>query len=263
MGNVWLALDEALLRPVAIKEFTLADEVIDSTAASARVLAEARAAAQVNHPGVVRIYDLAVQDGRLWIVMEPLSGRTLAQAIREQGRMDPEWVADIALHLLDALSALHLAGVIHRDVKPSNVQLTADNRAVLIDFGLAARDGTAPPIEAGQIVGSPPYMAPESIRAGAFGPASDLFSLGATLYAAVEGRQPFDGLSAFSTLQAVQYDTLPPARHAGCLRPLINGLLAKDPDERLGLSEALACVNGSKRPEKRSPSARHGYPPPW
>jgi serine/threonine protein kinase len=238
MGTVWLAADKVLVRPVAIKEFTLPEEVIDRTAASARVLSEAQAAAQVSHPGVVGVYDLAAEDGQLWIVMEALSGQTLAHAIREQGRLDPGRVVDIAVQLLEALQAVHHEGIIHRDVKPSNVQLSAESRVVLTDFGLASRDGKAPPIKPGQVVGSPPYMAPESIHEGRFGPASDLFSLGATLYAAIEGRQPFDELSTWSTLEAVKNEDPPPARHAGCLRPVIDGLLTKDPDARLVLSEA-------------------------
>jgi serine/threonine protein kinase len=239
MGDVWLAADEVLVRPVAIKEFTLPEEVIDQRAASARVLSEAQAAAQVRHRGVVSVYDLAAEDGRLWIVMEALSGQTLAQAIREEGRLDPGRVVGIAVQLLEALQAVHREGIVHRDVKPGNVQLSSAERVVLVDFGLASRGGKAPAIKPGQIVGSPPYMAPESIREGRFGPASDLFSLGATLYAAVEGHQPFDELSAFSTLEAVKNEPPRPTRHAGCLRPVIDGLLTKHPDARLSLSDAL------------------------
>jgi serine/threonine protein kinase len=238
MGSVWLAGDEILVRPVAIKEFTLPEEVIDRTAAGARVLSEAQAAARVSHPGVVAVYDLAVEDGQLWIVMEALSGQTLADAIQEQGRLHPGRVVHIAVQLLEALQAVHREGIIHRDVKPSNVQLSGESRVVLTDFGLASGGGKAALIKPGQVVGSPPYMAPESIHEGRFGPASDLFSLGATLYAAVEGRQPFDEMSTFSTLEAVKNEAPPPARHAGCLRPVIDGLLTKDPDARLRLTEA-------------------------
>jgi serine/threonine protein kinase len=237
MGKVWLAQDEMLARPVAVKDFVLSEEVIDGPEARARVLNEARAAAQIKHPGVVDVYDLAVEAGQLWIVMEALSGQTLAQTIRQRGRMDPEQVVGIALQLLDALQAVHAAGIVHRDVKPGNVQLSSDGRAVLIDFGLASRGGTAP-IKAGQVVGSPPYMAPESIRYGCFGPASDLFSLGASLYAAVEGQQAFGDLSMLSVLDAVQNEPPPAARHAGRLRPVIDGLLTKDPDARLSCSQA-------------------------
>ncbi|MDT4929544.1 MAG: eukaryotic-like serine/threonine-protein kinase [Pseudonocardiales bacterium] len=238
MASVWLAADEMLLRPVAMKEYTLPEEVLDGATAGAWVLNEAQAAAQVSHPGVVRIYDLAVEAGQLWIVMEPLSGQTLADAIREQGRLHPARVVDIGMQLLEALQAVHGEGIVHRDVKPGNVHLCGDGRVVLTDFGLASRDGKVPQITPGQVVGSPPYMAPESIRDGSCGPASDLFSLGATLYAAVEGRKPFDEMSMFKTLEAVQHEAPPPARHAGRLRPVIDGLLTKDPDARLTLAEA-------------------------
>jgi serine/threonine protein kinase len=238
MGSVWLAEDEVLVRPVAIKEFTLRSDTLNGKQASAQALSEAQAAARVRNPGVVRVYDIADDDGWLWIVMEALTGQTLAHAIRQSGRMDPELVVDIAIQLVEALQAVHAEGIVHRDVKPGNVQLCADNRAVLMDFGLASHGATAPPITPGQVVGSPPYMAPESIRDGVFGPASDLFALGATLYAAVEGRQPFADLSVFSILEAVKNEPSPPAEHAGCLRPVIDGLLAKDPQMRMSAAQA-------------------------
>ncbi|MDX6294647.1 MAG: eukaryotic-like serine/threonine-protein kinase [Kribbellaceae bacterium] len=238
MGDVWLARDEVLARPVAIKEFTLPEAVIDPATATARVFNEAQAAAQVTHRGVVRVYDLAVENGSHWIVMEALTGQTLADAIDEQGRLDLGRVADIAVQLLEALQAMHREGVIHRDVKPSNVQLSSSGRVVLTDFGLATLGGTAAATEPDQVLGSPPYMAPEAILEGWFGPASDMYSLGATLYAAVEGRQPLDGITSFSTLDAEKDERPPPVPHAGFLRPVIQGLLTKDPDRRLGPSEA-------------------------
>jgi serine/threonine protein kinase len=234
MGSVWLATDEMLLRSVAMKQYTLPDDDMNR----AWVLSEAQAAAQVCHSGVVGIYDIAVDGSELWIVMEALSGQRLADAIRDQGRLDPGRLVDIALQLLEALQAVHLKGIVHRDVTPGNVQLTRESRVVLTDFGLASRGGTAPPIEPGQFVGSPSYMAPESISEGRFGSASDLFAVGATLYAAVEGRKPFDEITTFSTLEAVKNDVPPPAQHAGCLQPVIEGLLNKDPDARLTLAQA-------------------------
>jgi serine/threonine protein kinase len=248
MGVVWLARDEVLVRPVAVKELTLPLVLRDRQAASAHVLGEARAASRVSHPGVVRVHGLATEDGRHWIVMEALAGQTLEQAIREQGRLAPRRVLDIAWQLLQALEALHREDIVHRDVKPSNVQLSGD-RVVLTDFGLASRGGAAPVTAPGQVAGSPPFMAPETIEEGRFGPASDLFSLGATLYAAVEGRQPFDEGSTFSTLKAVRNETPPPPRHAEFLAPVINGLLIKNPDLRLGLGEALTCLSAHRWPQ--------------
>jgi serine/threonine protein kinase len=242
MGVVWLARDEVLVRPVAVKELTLPVVVRDRHAASAHVLGEARAASRVSHPGVVRVHDLAMEGGRHWIVMEALAGQTLEQAIRQQGRLASGRVLDIAWQLLQALQALHREDIVHRDVKPSNVQLSG-NRVVLTDFGLASHGGAAPVTAPGQVAGSPPFMAPETIEDGRFGPASDLFSLGATLYAAVEGRQPFDEGSTFSTLQAVRNEAPAPARHAGFLAPVINGLLIKNPDLRLGSGDALSYLS--------------------
>jgi serine/threonine protein kinase len=238
MGSVWLATDEVLMRPVAIKEFTLPEHVMDDEAANASVLREARAASQVCHSGVVRVYDLAVEDGRQWIVMEALDGPTLAQVIREEKRLPVERVVDIALQLLEALEAVHREGIVHRDVKPSNVQVCGTSRVVLTDFGLASSDDVALVDEAGQFFGSPPYTAPEAVRGGAFRPASDLFSLGATLYAALEGHQPFGDLTHFSTLVAVLHQSPGPVVHAGRLAPLIDGLLTKDPERRWGLQQA-------------------------
>jgi serine/threonine protein kinase len=237
MGAVWLARDEMLLRAVAIKECRL-PETGSGSPASVELLREAQAASQVSHPGVVRVYDVVVEGDRSWIVMEALSGPTLAQSIRAEGRLPVPCVVDIGLKLLEALRAVHREGIIHRDVKPSNVQLCGTGRVVLTDFGLASCDGVAPADERGYIFGSPPYMAPEAIREGRFSPASDLFSLGATLYAAVEGRQAVDDLTPFSTLVAVMHDSPRPALHADRLRPVIDGLLTKDHDQRLGLDEA-------------------------
>jgi serine/threonine protein kinase len=189
MGVVWLALDELLTRPVAIKELTVAESVMSRNVATERTFCEARSAALINHPSVVRVYDVATEDGRPWIVMEALTGPTLAQTIRSQGRLAVGRVVDIAVQLVDALRAVHDVGLVHRDVKPTNVQVSGTSRIVLIDFGLACRADGRRTLTSEQPVGSPPYLAPEVIEDGRFGPASDLFALGATLYAAVEGRQ--------------------------------------------------------------------------
>jgi serine/threonine protein kinase len=251
MGTVWLAEDESLRRTVAIKEFTLPAEVIDTAAATERVRVEACAAARVSHPCVVGVYDLAVEHGPPWIVMEALSGHTLAHEIRQRGRVEPALVWDIARQLVAALQAVHSEGLVHRDVKPGNVQLTSEGRVVLIDFGLAVRGGAPSAMRPGQLVGSLPFMAPESIREGRFTPASDLFALGATLYAAVEGRHRFHDLSAFSILEAVKTQDPLPAQHAGHLRPVIDGLLIKDPAARWNLETVQQYL--SRRPVQ-SPS---------
>jgi serine/threonine protein kinase len=158
--------------------------------------------------------------------------------------MTVERTVDIALQLLEALHAIHREGVIHRDVKPSNVQLNGTRRVVLTDFGVASSVDRAPADEPDQVFSSPPYTAPEAVFARNWGPAADMFSLGATLYAAVEGHQPFSDLTPFSTLVAVMRDAPEPTLHSDGLRPVIDGLLTKDPDERMGLQEVYVRLKG-------------------
>ncbi|HET6294741.1 MAG TPA: serine/threonine-protein kinase [Kribbella sp.] len=236
MGRVWLADDEVLRRRVALKEVVLSGLVSEDAHASA--LSEARAAARLDHVGAVRIHDLVEDpDGNPWIVMELLSGRTLAQALQAEGSLPVAEVRRIGLQLLDVLEAVHRAGLLHRDVKPANVFLCDDGRVVLTDFGIACTvdDTTLPP---GGLAGSPAYMSPERARDDEIGPASDLFSLGATLFAAVEGRSPFGKGDPFSTLVAVVEDAPGPFVNAAALRPVIEGLLVKQPDKRLTATQA-------------------------
>src|SRR6266498_2456848 len=188
MGRVWLGYDELLARPVAVKQVLLGTR--ESEDAREGALAEARALARVDHPGVVRIHDLVEDGGDPWIVMELLSGRTLADRIAADGPLPPAQVRRIALELLDALRAVHAAGLVHCDVKPANVQLCDDGRVVLTDFGIATTVDDQQTLSSEALAGSPAYMSPERARGEAAGPASDLFSLGATLFAAVEGKSP-------------------------------------------------------------------------
>src|SRR5919107_2588578 len=194
MGGVWLAEDELLHRPVALKQVVLIGRASEESrrAALVRALAEARAAARVHHDGVVRIHDLAKQGGHPWIVMELLSGRNLAQILDGQGPLSIEQVRHIGLSLLDALHAVHRAGVVHCDVKPANVQLCQGGRVVLTDFGIARSPDDDLRSLTHIFVGSPAHASPEWLRRDKPRPASDLLSLGATLFSAVEGRPPFD-----------------------------------------------------------------------
>jgi eukaryotic-like serine/threonine-protein kinase len=248
MGAVWLAADERLRRPVAAKQLVLAGAASDEErlAARTRVRREARLTARVDHPGTVRILDLAEEAGEPWIVMEALPGRTLDVALRDQGPLSVAQVTSLGLWLLEVLEATHRAGVVHRDVKPSNVQLCGGGRVVLTDFGIATtRDGSGS--VNGTVSGSPAYMAPEQAQGGKAEPASDLFSLGATLYTAVEGRSPFGKGCPAATLTAVVDDPPAPFRRAGPLGPVIEGLLAKDPGRRLDTDQArraLRAVQG-------------------
>jgi eukaryotic-like serine/threonine-protein kinase len=243
MGQVWFAEDEVLDRPVAVKEFTVSDqETGRHKAVRVRALNEARAAARVDHIGAIKIHDLVREDGCPWIVMELLSGRTLAAALNAEGPLPIDQVKGIGLGLLDAVQATHRAGIVHRDVKPANVQVCDDGRVVLMDFGIARALDDGSTVSSGLLAGSPAYISPEQFNCGQVGPASDLFSLGATLFAAVEGRAPFDKGDLFATLTAVVVDPPGPFRLAGPLAPIIEGLLDKEPERRLSADQARAAL---------------------
>jgi eukaryotic-like serine/threonine-protein kinase len=244
MGAVWVATDERLRRPVAVKQQVLAGAAThgERLAARARLRSEARLTARVDHPGTVRIYDLAEEAGEPWIVMEALPGRTLEAALHDQGPLPVGQVTGLGLWLLEVLEATHRAGVVHRDVKPSNVQLCGGVRVVLTDFGIAATTQDGPGGFNGRVSGSPAYMAPEQVHGDKVEPASDLFSLGATLYTAVEGRSPFGKGCPVATLTAVVDDPPAPFRRAGPLGPVIEGLLAKDPGRRLDTDQACRAL---------------------
>jgi serine/threonine protein kinase len=236
MGVVWLARDLLLGREVAVKEVTGQGE---------RVLREARTAARIVHPNVVTVYDVVEHDDRQWIVMQHVESRTLADVIAEEGPLSPDRTAEIGLDLLAALRAAHDSGVLHRDVKPGNVLLDPAGRAYLADFGIASADGDASLTAAGTLVGAPAYMAPERLRGLACGPASDYWSLGVTLYAAVEGIVPFDRTDPLATMTSTLTDPLPPPVRAEFLAPLLIRLLDKDPDGRPEPEEIFTALSGS------------------
>jgi eukaryotic-like serine/threonine-protein kinase len=235
MSVVWSADDDVLRRRVAVKEVTGLDVTDDDT--FARTLREARAAARVEHPGVIRIHDV-VTDDRPWIVMELLPGSTLLDAVRRDGPVSPGRAVWLGLRLIEALQAVHQAGIVHGDVKPGNVHLCGRDRVVLADFGISHWAGETQP-DSDMIIGSPAYMSPERIHSRESGPASDVFSLGATLYAAVEGRPPFDNSSPAASLAAVLHDPPRPFQESsGPLCDVISGMLAKDVDQRMRLDRA-------------------------
>ncbi|MEU0741012.1 serine/threonine-protein kinase [Streptomyces sp. NPDC006134] len=259
MGRVWRAHDEVLHRTVAIKELTAALYVSDSDQAVllARTRAEARAAARINHSAVVTVHDVLEHDGRPWIVMELVEGRSLADAVKEEGRVEPREAARIGLWVLRALRAAHAAGVLHRDIKPGNVLLGHDGRVLLTDFGIAQIEGDSTITRTGEVVGSVDYLAPERIRGHDPGPASDLWALGATLYTAVEGRSPFRRASPLSTMQAVVQEEADAPRYAGSLAPVISALLRKDPALRPGAEAAEQML--AEAAEGRRPDAAQAY----
>ncbi|WP_433649912.1 protein kinase domain-containing protein [Micromonospora zamorensis] len=241
MGRVWLARDEMLHRDVAVKEVVPPSWLAEAEREELRLrtLREARTAARLNHPNVVRIYDVVHDRESPWIVMEYVQSRSVQQIISAEGPLSPERTARIGLAVLAALRAAHTAGVLHRDVKPHNVLVADDGRVVLTDFGLATFDGgegamTGP----GTVLGSPQFVAPERAREGVSDPRTDLWSLGATLYATVEGQSPYARSSAMATLSALATEPPDPMRRAGPLRPVLIGLLQRDPWRRLTAAEA-------------------------
>jgi len=240
MGRVWLARDEVLRRDVAIKEIALPFGLTDDERQEmrARTLREARAAARLNHPNVVRIYDVQQDHDCPWIVMEFVPSRSLLQVIRENGPLSPKDVAGIGLGVLAALDAADRAGVVHRDVKPSNVLIAADGRVLLTDFGAAMIDeGEGALTRTGVILGSPRYIAPERAATGVSTLASDLWSLGATMYEAVEGRGPYTRDTTMAVLVALATERPDRVNRAGRLNPVLNGVLQKNPRHRMQLRE--------------------------
>ncbi|MFF0969949.1 serine/threonine-protein kinase [Streptomyces sp. NPDC003703] len=234
MGVVWRAHDEALHREVAVKEVRAPAglPVARAERLYARLEREAWAAARVPAGNVVTVHDVVSDGGRPWIVMEFVRGRSLADLLRSRGRLEPREAARIGAEVLAALRAVHGAGVLHRDVKPANVLLADDGRVVLSDFGIARMEGTAGLTMAGEVVGSPEYIAPEQALGRALGAEADLWSLGVLLHTAVQGRSPFRRDDALATLRAVLDEEPPPPHLAGPLTPVIGTLLRKDPAER-------------------------------
>ncbi|MFE7465670.1 serine/threonine-protein kinase [Streptomyces sp. NPDC057499] len=261
MGKVWRAHDEVLHRTVAVKELTAALYAAEADRAvlHARTQKEARAAARITHPGVVTVHDVLEYDQRPWIVMQYVDGPSLADAAKESGEVEPREAARIGLHVLSALRAAHAAGVLHRDVKPGNVLLAKDGQVLLTDFGIAAIEGDSTITRTGELVGSIDYLAPERVRGADPGPASDLWSLGATLYTAVEGGSPFRRTSPISTMQAVVAEEPPPPRRAGALAPVITALLRKEPDERPSAAETERMLLDAM--EGREPVAAQAFVP--
>jgi eukaryotic-like serine/threonine-protein kinase len=234
MGTVWRAADTVLRRDVAVKEVVLPPALAasDRDAMYERTLREARAAASLSHPSIVQVFDVVTEGGRPWIVMEMLDARSLADMIIEDGPLAPRAVAKIGIALLGALEVAHAGGVLHRDVKPANVLITKDGRCVLSDFGVAKLPTDVQLTTPGMVLGSPHFISPERALGHRFGPPSDLFSLGVTLYTAVEGRPPFDKGDPLATMHAVVEDE--PVRPVRCgpLENVLYGLMEKDPARR-------------------------------
>ncbi|MEV0260803.1 serine/threonine-protein kinase [Streptomyces sp. NPDC050617] len=247
MGTVWRARDETLGRTVAVKELRFPSSIDEDEKRRliTRTLREAKAIARIRSNGAVTVYDVVDEDDRPWIVMELIEGRSLADAIREDGPLPWRRAAEAGLAILDVLRAAHREGILHRDVKPSNVLIADDGRVVLTDFGIAQVEGDPSVTSTGMLVGAPSYISPERARGHKPGPPADLWSLGGLLYAAVEGVPPYDKGSAIATLTAVMTEPMEPPKHAGALEEVIYGLLAKDPEKRLDESGARALLTSA------------------
>ncbi|WP_189718972.1 bifunctional serine/threonine-protein kinase/ABC transporter substrate-binding protein [Streptomyces chryseus] len=250
MGRVWRGVDQQLFgREVAVKEILFPAGLEDGDRATLlrRFTGEARAAVTLSHPGIITIHDVVEHRGAPVIVMEFIRGQSLAAAIRQQGRLPVQRVAEIGSAMLDALAEAHAARIVHRDIKPDNVLLTKD-RVVLTDFGIAhLADATTRLSHSGTVIGTPQYMPPEQLEGKRPTPGNDLWALGATLYHAVEGRLPFDAEGLHALAVAVFTRPHRPPIHAGPLAPVLDALLTKDPARRPGVAEAAELLASALR----------------
>jgi serine/threonine protein kinase len=273
MGTVWLATDRVLDRQVALKEVTFSVHLSDEERRilRERTMREARAAARLDHPSVTTVYDVVEEGGKPWLVMEHVAARSLQEILEADGPLPVAAVTRIALDVVDALEVAHEAGIVHRDVKPGNVLVDEAGHAHLTDFGIATTTGDSSLTTAGALIGSPSYMAPERAHGDEPRPPVDLWSLGATMYTAVEGRLPFDRGEAMATLLAVVAEHPAPMLRAGALEPVIRGLLTKDPAQRTTVDEARrqlrAVASGAVRepppaPGRQEPGPQEPPPPP-
>jgi eukaryotic-like serine/threonine-protein kinase len=243
---VWKAHDKILGRDVAVKEVSVPREVPDHERAglNQRAMREARAAARLGHINSVTVFDVREEDRHPFIVMELIKGRTLQEIVRESGTLDPKVAAAVGLSLLDVLERAHTMGIVHRDVKPGNIMITEDRTVKLADFGIAAVKDDPRITQTGVVLGSPSYLAPEQARGETATPATDLWSLGAALYFAVEGEPPFDKGNAVATVDAVVHEDPRPPKRARGLASAIDRLLEKDPEARPTYNETRVLLKG-------------------
>ncbi|MEU0222846.1 serine/threonine-protein kinase [Streptomyces sp. NPDC006284] len=262
MGIVWRATDQLLAREVAVKVLPL-DETLSAAEARRRrerTLREAQAVAQLRHPHVIVVHDVVEDDERAYMVMELVDGGSLADRVLGHGPVDATEAARIGVALLDALGTAHAAGILHRDVKPSNVLIAEDGRVVLTDFGVAQVAGATTLTESGSFVGSPEYTAPERMSGAGTGPESDLWSLGVLLCAVLSGASPFHRDSLGGVLHAVVTEEIRPPAQAGPILPVVRGLLERDPERRLDAAEAERMLRAFLATGRTPPPPRPGGP---
>ncbi|WDZ90525.1 serine/threonine-protein kinase [Nocardiopsis sp. HUAS JQ3] len=244
MGRVWQGTDTLLDRPVAVKELTTPPNLPphEVEVLRTRMLREARSAAQLSHPAIITVFDVAEEDGRPWIVMELVRGPSLGDIVRDEGALPVRRAAGIGEQMAAGLAEAHARGIVHRDIKPGNVLIAGNDRAVLTDFGIAHLDGSTHLTSTGLLIGSPSYLAPEVAHGYSATPASDMWALGVTLYQAVEGTLPFERPTPMATLTAIVTQDLPEPVNAGPLRPVLEALCEKRPEDRPSVGEVRALL---------------------
>jgi serine/threonine protein kinase len=267
MGVVWRAEDERLARTVAVKQLLTHPGLTDTQAEDVRrrAMREARTAARLQHRNAISVFDVAEHDGNPWLILEFLRSRSLSAVLADDGALPVDEVAKLGAQIASALAAAHDAGIVHRDVKPGNVLLDDDGLAKITDFGISRTiDDTT--TQTGMVAGTPAYLAPEVARGQSPGRESDVFSLGATLYHALEGSPPFGtNNNALALLHAVASGNVPPPRSAGMLTPVLMSMLAPEPADRptmRGVAAALADVDTRRLDEQRTVPVRSTPPEP-
>ncbi|WP_235926440.1 serine/threonine-protein kinase [Actinokineospora pegani] len=264
MGVVWLAEDRMIGRQVAIKELHLPDGVphAERKVFEERVLREARTAGRLNDPAVVTVYDVVQEAGATYIVMELIQAPTLSDVVKERGPLPQDQVAVLAEQLLSALEAAHQAGIVHRDVKPSNIMLARNGRVKLTDFGIAQSLDDPRLTSSGMLIGSPTYMAPERIRGEEAQGSSDLWALGAVLFFAVEGYSPFERTTTAATMHAILAEVPYLTRAQGALASIITGLMNGTPQGRLTGPQVRSLLGHVRNGPPSGPVAAHSGPVP-
>ena len=257
MGTVWLCRDQVLGREVAVKHVGALPG--ESATETKRAMREARSAAALNHPNAVAVYDVVNHDGRPWLVMEYVEGQTLADEISHAGQLSPQRVADIGSQLAGALARAHERGIVHRDIKPGNVLIDKAGRPKISDFGIARRKGDEQLTQIGFLTGTPGYLSPELARGGDPHSASDVWALGATLYAAVEGQPPYEPNSnPTALLQTIATQPPRPMSHAGAVGPAIDAMMSQDPARRWDMATSAQRLGRIARVEPTAVMPRVG-----